>query len=176
LAKEFLDRIHKINQIMSLLKFRGLIYFILPILSRSALPPIMTKHIIDNAVKGRPQDDPSYRERAYELVLRIPAGRLMTYGLVAKVLGIGYDARAIGNIMYATPDDDRSIPWHRVLNAQGGCSTAGLTSPPDLQQRLLEGEGIVFNDKGKCAIEKYLWTPPEYDAAATDGKQGNLFA
>ena len=136
----------------------------------------MAKNIIGNAVKHRPQDDPSYRERAYELVLRIPPGRVMSYGLVAKVLGIGYDARAIGNIMYATPNEDgRNIPWHRVLNAQGRCSTAGLTSPPDLQQRLLEGEGIVFNEKGCCAVDQYLWTPPEYETESKPINQGSLF-
>jgi methylated-DNA-protein-cysteine methyltransferase-like protein len=116
------------------------------------------------AIPGRPQDEPSFRDRVYELVLRIPRGRVMSYGLVARVLGAGYDARAIGNIMHATPKDDRNIPWHRVINAQGGCSTAGLTTPPDLQQRLLEAEGVVFNDKGRCRIETYLWIPPEYEA------------
>lgn len=135
----------------------------------------MAKNIIGNAVKNRPQDDPSYRERAYELVQRIPAGQVMSYGLVAKVLGVGYDARAIGNIMYATPDDERHIPWHRVMNAQGGCSTAGLTTPPDLQQRLLEAEGIIFSDSGRCKIDQYLWTPPEYDAAQKSTNQSSLF-
>ncbi len=124
----------------------------------------MSNNVITNANPLRPKDDPGFRERAYELVLQIPAGCVMSYGLVARVLGVGYDARAIGNIMYATPQDDRKIPWHRVINSQGGCSTAGVTSPPDLQQRLLETEGIAFNDKGKCKIEKYLWTPPEYEA------------
>ncbi len=74
------------------------------------------------------------------------------------------------------PKDDRNIPWHRVINSQGACSTAGLTTPPDLQQRLLEAEGIAFNDKGRCKIENYLWTPPEYDAEANDKQQGNLFS
>lgn len=133
----------------------------------------MPNHIIANANPLRPKDDPSFRERAYELVLQIPAGRVMSYGSVARVLGVGYDARAIGNIMYATPKDDRNIPWHRVMNSQGRCSTAGVTSPPDLQQRLLETEGIVFNNKGKCRIEKYLWTPPEYEAQ--HNSQTNLF-
>ena len=137
----------------------------------------MTKNIIANANPLRPKDDPSFRAQAYELVLRIPPGCVMSYGLVAKVLGVGYDARAIGNIMYATPDDGRSIPWHRVINSQGGCSTAGVTTPPDLQQRLLETEGIIFNDKGRCAIEKYLWTPPEYIAEQKNkGNQASLFA
>lgn len=127
--------------------------------------------------KGRPEDAPSFRERVYELVLRIPRGRVMTYGQIARLLGAGYDARAIGNIMHATPDDGRSIPWHRVINAQGGVSTAGLTSPPDLQQRLLEAEDIVFNEKGRCDLGKYLWTPPEYEAEDDDpAAQGRLFS
>ena len=130
--------------------------------------------LISNIIKTRPRDEPSFRDRAYALVLRIPRGRLMTYGLVARVLGEGYDARAIGNIMYATPQDERAIPWHRVVNSQGGLSTAGLTTPPDLQQRLLEAEGLAFNDKGKCKIETYLWTPPEY-AAETAPASPKLF-
>lgn len=100
----------------------------------------------------------------------------MSYGQIARVLGAGYDARAIGNVMHATPDDGRGIPWHRVINAQGGCSTAGLTIPPDLQQRLLEAEGVVFNDKGRCKIEDYLWTPPEYEEEAKNKDQGSLFS
>jgi methylated-DNA-protein-cysteine methyltransferase-like protein len=135
------------------------------------------KIISDKPIKGRPQDEPSYRELAYQLVLRIPSGRVMSYGLVARVLGAGYDARAVGNIMHATPDDGRHIPWHRVINSQGGCSTAGLTTPPDLQQRLLEAEGIVFNEKGRCEITKYLWMPPEYVAEENAAKkdQSSLF-
>ena len=101
----------------------------------------------------------------------------MSYGLVARVMGAGYDARAIGNIMHATPDDGRSIPWHRVINSQGGCSTAGMTMPPDLQQKLLEAESIVFNEKGRCEIGKYLWHPPEYEeeVKGKDKRQENLF-
>ena len=135
------------------------------------------KIVSEKVIKGRPQDSPAYRERVYQLVLRIPAGRVMSYGLVARVLGAGYDARAVGNVMFATPDDGRSIPWHRVINSQGGCSTAGRTKPPDLQQRLLEAEGIVFNDKGFCKIEKYQWMPPEYleEEGRKDPGQTNLF-
>ncbi len=133
--------------------------------------------IVSHAIKGRPEDGQSFRERVYELVLRIPAGRVMSYGLVARVLGAGYDARAIGNVMHATPDDGRSIPWHRVINAQGGCSTTGMTTPPDLQQSLLEAEGVVFDQKGRCKIDRYLWRPPEYDEETRRAgeKQESLF-
>jgi methylated-DNA-protein-cysteine methyltransferase related protein len=125
------------------------------------------------SINQRPREAPSYRQRVYDLVLRIPAGRVMSYGQIARVLGIGYDARAIGNIMHATPDDERAIPWHRVINAQGGCSTSGLTLPPDLQQRLLEAEGVVFNEKGRCRISEYLWYPPEYHP--TESPESPLF-
>jgi methylated-DNA-protein-cysteine methyltransferase-like protein len=150
-------------------------------LSKNAGAKQMTKHSNpkprEQKWPERPSDSPAFRQRAYDLVLRIPAGRVMSYGLVARVLGAGYDARAIGNIMYATPQDDRQIPWHRVINSQGACSTAGLTSPPDLQQRLLEAEGITFTDKGRCDMEKYLWTPPEYETrqSAKEEKQNSLF-
>ena len=120
------------------------------------------------------RDTPGYRERVYQLVLRIPKGRVMSYGLVSRVLGEGYDARVIGYIMHATPKDGRSIPWHRVINSQGRCSTAGLTTPPDLKQRLLEAEKIKFDEKGKCRIDDYLWYPPEYEAETEDG-QASLF-
>lgn len=130
-----------------------------------------------NIAKDRPADAPSFRERVYELVLRIPRGRVMTYGLVARVLGGSYTALSIGEVMHATPNDGRNIPWHRVINAQGGISTAGMTTPPDLQQRLLEAEGVVFNEKVRCDLKQYLWTPPEYEAEAshTDTNQKNLF-
>jgi len=105
------------------------------------------------------RDKPAYRELVYGLVMRIPSGRVMTYGQIARILGEGYDARAIGNVMHATPADEREIPWHRVINAQGGCSTAGRTLPPDLQQLLLEAEGVVFNEAGRCRLLEYLWAP-----------------
>jgi methylated-DNA-protein-cysteine methyltransferase-like protein len=133
---------------------------------------------IANAVKGRPQDEPSFRELVYDLVLRIPPGRVMSYGQVARVLGAGYDARSIGNVMHATPKDGRNIPWHRVINAQGKCSTAGLTTPTDLQQRLLEAEGVVFDEKGRCDIATLIWYPPEYEKegkSLLNNDQGSLF-
>ena len=54
----------------------------------------------ENVIKGRPQDEPSFRgKRVYRLDLRIPAGRVMSCGRVARVLGAGYDARARSGIM-----------------------------------------------------------------------------
>ncbi len=106
-------------------------------------------------------DSPHYRARVFELVRRIPAGRVMTYGQLAELLGEGYTARTVGFVMHSA---DETVPWQRVINAQGACSTGRVVVPPDLQQRMLQSEGVVFNEKGRCDLSRYRWTPEEYEA------------
>ena len=101
-------------------------------------------------------DNPKYRERVYAIVRRIPSGRVMTYGQIAELLGEGYTPRTVGFVMHASPD---GTPWHRVINAQGACSTGPVVLPHDKQQRLLEQEGVVFNDKGRCDLQQFLFIP-----------------
>jgi methylated-DNA-protein-cysteine methyltransferase-like protein len=121
-------------------------------------------------VKPRPEehaaaDDAGYRERVFEIVRRIPAGRVMTYGQLAVLLGEGYTARTVGYVMHAADD---SVPWQRVINAQGACSTGRVVLPPDLQQRMLESEGVAFDARGRCDLARLRWTPEEYAAADDD--------
>lgn len=102
--------------------------------------------------------DNNYRERVYRIVRSIPLGRVMTYGQIAEILGDGYTARTVGFVMHGSDD---KTPWHRVINALGACSTRGIVLPHDKQQRMLEAEGISFNDRGRCDIRTYLWIPKE---------------
>jgi methylated-DNA-protein-cysteine methyltransferase related protein len=110
-------------------------------------------------------NEASYRERVYEIVSQIPAGSVMTYGQIAMILGEGYTARTVGYVMHGA--DSENVPWQRVINSQGKCSTGRLTIPLNLQQELLEAEGVAFNDKGKCDLAKFQWFPdgsqPEED-------------
>jgi methylated-DNA-protein-cysteine methyltransferase-like protein len=80
----------------------------------------------------------------------------MTYGQIAEVLGDGYTARTVGFVMHGSDD---KTPWHRVINAQGACSTRGIVLPHDKQQRMLEAEGIRFNGRARCDLQTYLWIP-----------------
>ena len=105
------------------------------------------------------QETPGYRERVYEIVSRIPAGRVMTYGQIADMLGEGYTARTVGFVMHSA--DEETTPWHRVINAQGGCSTGRVILPQDKQQRMLEAEGVEFNARGRCDLGRYRWIPEE---------------
>ncbi|MDQ3805384.1 MAG: MGMT family protein [Acidobacteriota bacterium] len=98
----------------------------------------------------------------------------MTYGQLAELLGEGYTARTVGFVMHTADDSD---PWHRVINAQGACSTGRVLLPPDKQQRMLEAEGIVFDARGRCDLGRYRWTPEEFaDGQDADGaSQPSLF-
>src|SRR5262245_44622203 len=97
-----------------------------------------------------------YRQKVYQLVGRIPRGRVMTYGQIAELMGEGYTPRTVGFVMHGSDD---GTPWHRVVNDQGGCSTLNLVLPHDKQQRMLESEGVVFDKRGRCDLQTFLWIP-----------------
>lgn len=119
-----------------------------------------------------PANDKNYRESVYELVRAIPRGRVMTYGQIAAILGEGYTPRTVGYVMHAA--DSEGVPWQRVINSQGKCSTGRLTIPVNLQQEMLEQEGVVFNARGKCDLAKFGWLP---EGAADEREiQTSLFA
>ena len=101
-------------------------------------------------------NDKTYREAVYAIVRQIPPGNVMTYGQLAIVLGECYTARTIGYVMHGA---DEGVPWQRVINSQGKCSTGRLTIPINLQQELLEAEGVIFNATGKCDLGKFQWFP-----------------
>jgi methylated-DNA-protein-cysteine methyltransferase-like protein len=106
-------------------------------------------------------DEPGYRERVYRLVRKIPRGRVMTYGQIADILGEGYTARTVGYVMHG--GDANNVPWQRVINAQGKCSTGKLTLPANLQQSILESEGISFDPKGRCDLKSCRWIPDDQE-------------
>ncbi|MGI9105683.1 MAG: MGMT family protein [Pyrinomonadaceae bacterium] len=114
-------------------------------------------------------DEPGYNERVFEIVRRIPPGQVMTYGQLAEILGAGYTARTVGFVMHAA---DESVPWHRVINAQGACSTGRVLLPLDKQQRMLEAEGVEFNARGRCDLGRHRWVPEEAQTGVDEiGKQ-----
>ena len=117
--------------------------------------------------------DKDYRERVFRIVRSIPRGRVMTYGQIAEILGEGYTPRTVGFVMHSSND---KTPWHRVINAQGGCSTRGIVLPHDKQQRMLQAEGVKFNERGRCDLQKYLWIPAEPDGKRkARAEKGSLF-
>jgi methylated-DNA-protein-cysteine methyltransferase-like protein len=128
----------------------------------------------DARAKAVSPDDSNYRERVFKIVRRIPSGRVMTYGQIAALLGEDYTARTVGFVMHSAPED---VPWQRVINSQGACSTSKIILPPDLQQRLLETEGVKFDARGRCNLNVYRWMPEEFQTTeeAESDAQKSLF-
>jgi methylated-DNA-protein-cysteine methyltransferase-like protein len=90
------------------------------------------------------------------MVRRIPRGRVMTYGQIAGLIEHKLSPAAVGWAMHGCPDD---VPWQRVVNAAGRCSTERLPdSPPGLQQALLEAEGVEF-DGDSLELDRFRWHP-----------------
>lgn len=114
----------------------------------------------------------SYRERVYEIVRQIPVGKVMTYGQIAEILGEGYTPRTVGYVMRASNTND--VPWQRVINAKGSCSTAKIHMILDLQQKLLEEEGVEFNEHGYCDLSVFRWHPNSFEEDE-DNDQPSLF-
>jgi len=91
----------------------------------------------------------------YRLVKRIPRGRVLTYGQVAKTLKLPGGARTAGRAMAACPTG-RGIPWHRVVGAAGRIL---LREPhASLQRRLLESEGTRLVE-GRVDLARHGWAP-----------------
>lgn len=120
---------------------------------------------------NKPTDEQKYQQRVYEIVREIPAGKVMTYGQIAEMLGEGYTARTVGYVMHAA--DTENVPWQRVINSQGACSTGKMTLPVNLQQKMLEEEGVKFDQKGRCDLNIYRWFPEDFEQKGDE--QPSLF-
>lgn len=114
---------------------------------------------------SNPPNPKAYNERVYELVRAIPAGRVATYGQIARLVplvdGVAPEAylrlspRWVGAAMAACQDD---VPWQRVINSQGKISPRpgfGVL----VQRKLLEDEGVAFDARERVDLERYAWQP-----------------
>lgn len=96
-------------------------------------------------------------EAFYEVVRRIPAGHVATYGQIAFLSGHPGAARAVGNALHRNPDPDRT-PCFRVVDASGRLSGAFAFGGAGEQQRRLEKDGITVNN-GRVDLDRFGWHP-----------------
>lgn len=97
-------------------------------------------------------------KRIYEVVERIPDGRVATYGQVAAIAGYPGHARQVGYALHALPEGSE-VPWQRVINARGEVSARAFAGWEHFQRHLLEEEGIVFDSRGRVDLRRYRWQP-----------------
>jgi len=97
----------------------------------------------------------SVRARIYEVVSRIPSGKVATYGQVATLAGMRGHARQVGYALHDLPDGS-DVPWHRVINARGEISLRGVSGSDESQRRRLEAEGVDF-EAGRIDLSRFRW-------------------
>jgi methylated-DNA-protein-cysteine methyltransferase-like protein len=103
----------------------------------------------------------NFYHRVYEIVRRIPRGRVATYRQVAIMARSPRAAQAVGWALRALPDA-HDVPWQRVINAEGMISIENLRAPKALQIRLLREEGVAVGEADGnyfVELERYQWRP-----------------
>ena len=93
------------------------------------------------------------------MIGQVPSGWVTTYGQVARMVG-RCTARMVGYALAATPEGV-DIPWHRVINSKGEISARSRCHDENIQQQMLELEGVEFDRHGRVDLKKYLWPGPD---------------
>lgn len=108
------------------------------------------------AYEGREDSAPSLRERIYEVVRRIPDGRVATYGQVAALAGMRGHARHVGYALHGLAAES-TVPWHRVINARGEISPRSAGGFDPEQRARLEAEGVDFDARERVDLARFRW-------------------
>jgi len=91
---------------------------------------------------------------------QLPPGKVTTYGDLAAMAGSPLAARIVGGIAHTGPIE---LPWHRLVNAQGGLAV-GFPGGQDAQRQLLLHEGIECDQEWRIKeFGERRWRPQEID-------------
>ncbi len=95
-------------------------------------------------------------EKIYEVVKKIPKGRVASYGAVAAMAGNPRWSRVVGYALHVNPQPG-VIPCHRVVTRNGEVSKAFAFGGENMQRTLLSEEGVEFLPDGNVDMKKYGW-------------------
>ena len=111
--------------------------------------------MLEQTIKsGKLSPQMNFNQKVWAITARIPKGKVVTYGDIARVLGTkAY--RAVGNALNRNPYAPR-VPCHRVVGSDG--SLTGFAGGVDAKKRLLAGEGIRFATSGKVNLDEVRFT------------------
>lgn len=97
----------------------------------------------------------TFKTRVNLLVSQIPEGRVMTYGQIAALCGNPRAARIVGGLAHF---GDVNLPWHRVVNKNGGLAS-GYPGGKSGHKQVLSQEGVDVDVVYRVNIEELLWKP-----------------
>ena len=95
----------------------------------------------------------SFFEQVYDIVGKIPLGKVVSYGQIARMLGKPRAAREVGWAMRCCPE---GLPWQRVVMADGSI-TGGIYA--EMRKALLADEGVIFLTDTRVDMNTCCWLP-----------------
>ena len=103
-------------------------------------------------------DNSGFFEKVYEVVEKIPPGRVTSYGAIARYLGSGGSARMVGWAMNNASRME-GVPAHRVVNRNGLLTGKHHFPGTFAMQRMLEEEGIKVEEDQVVDFKAHFWDP-----------------
>ena len=104
-------------------------------------------------------------DRVYEVVAKIPKGKVTTYGAIAEACGVRSAARTVGWALNGAFQS--GLPCHRVVNRYGALTGKVHFGDNNLMEELLRSEGVQFNDDNYVLMERHLWIPKKQSRKKT---------
>lgn len=106
----------------------------------------------------------SFYDEVYRVVRLIPHGQVLSYGDVAAAVGSPRAARQVGWALAGLDEDGRArdgegVPWQRVVRTTGHIAFRGDPIRGTLQRRLLEEEGVEFDEDDCIPMKRFRWDP-----------------
>lgn len=107
-----------------------------------------------------------FSDKVFEIVRKVPHGKVTTYGQVAALMGRPQSGRYVGFALRNNPEpfqegasgaQAQGVPCHRVLFKDGSLVPGFAFGGPDVQRELLEAEGVTFEDDTHVDLEAHLW-------------------
>ena len=94
-------------------------------------------------------------QKILQVVMAVPQGRVVSYGQVAEMAGLGRQARYIGKALGKLPEG-HSVPWYRVIRTNGQIAFPVGSEKYQEQKSLLEAEGVEVTD-GRISMPRFRW-------------------
>jgi methylated-DNA-protein-cysteine methyltransferase-like protein len=120
----------------------------------------VTDHLLEQDDTAQPTPAEVRRTALYLTLHQVPEGKVVSYGQLAELAGLGRAARWVGRTLSQLPQGT-TLPWHRVLGAGGRISLPAGTVSGDEQRARLRAEGITISNN-RIDMQRHGWRPIDH--------------
>lgn len=110
--------------------------------------------------KTSAQKKKDFFDKVYDVVAKIPYGKVTTYGAIAEACGLRSSARTVGWALNGAKES--GLPCHRVVNRAGALTGKFHFGDTHIMEDLLKSEGVEFDEYDRVILTKHLWIPSKH--------------